>query len=92
MAAYGFERGIASLLVTGSHIPDDRNGIKFNRTDGEVLKSDELGIRAQTISLPDLFDDQDMLREPAPIEPLIDVATPYIARYIDAFGAQALEG
>ena len=92
VAAYGFERGIASLMVTGSHIPDDRNGIKFNRTDGEVLKVDELGIRAQTISLPDVFDDQDMLRETAPAEPLIDVATAYIARYIDAFGAEALKG
>jgi len=92
VAAYGFERGIASLMVTGSHIPDDRNGIKFNRTDGEVLKADELGIRAQTISLPDLFDDQDMLRETATVEPLIDVATAYIARYIDAFGAEALKG
>ena len=92
VAAYGFERGIASLMVTGSHIPDDRNGIKFNRTDGEVLKADELGIRAQTISLPDLFDNQDMLRETAPVEPLIDVATAYIARYIDAFGAEALKG
>ncbi|BAI97847.1 phosphomannomutase [Sphingobium sp. TA15] len=92
VAAYGFERGIASLMVTGSHIPDDRNGIKFNRTDGEVLKSDELGIRAQTISLPDLFDHQDMLREFVAPGPLIDVATAYVARYVDAFGAQALKG
>ena len=42
VAAYGFARGIPSLMVTGSHIPDDRNGIKFNRTDGEVLKPDEM--------------------------------------------------
>ena len=34
VAGYGFARGIPSLMVTGSHIPDDRNGIKFNRTDG----------------------------------------------------------
>lgn len=92
VAAYGFARGIASLMVTGSHIPDDRNGIKFNRTDGEVLKSDELGIRAQSISLPDLFDNQDMLREPDPPGPLIDVVTAYAARYVGAFGAQALRG
>ena len=31
-------------MVTGSHIPDDQNGIKFNKPDGEVLKSDEKGI------------------------------------------------
>ena len=92
VAAYGFAQGVASLMVTGSHIPDDRNGIKFNRTDGEVLKSDELGIRAQNIILPDLFDEQGMLREPAPMSPLVDVATPYVARYVNAFGAQVLQG
>jgi phosphomannomutase len=92
VAAYGFERGIASMMVTGSHIPDDRNGIKFNRIDGEVLKSDELGIRAQNVSLPDLFDYQDMLRAPGAPGPLIDVAPAYLARYVDAFGAQALRG
>lgn len=34
----------ASIMVTGSHIPFDRNGIKFYRPDGEVLKSDEVHI------------------------------------------------
>jgi len=92
VAAYGFDQRIASLMVTGSHIPDDRNGIKFNRTDGEVLKADELGIKAQAIALPDLFNDQGMLRQPEPVGALIDVATAYVARYVDAFGAQALQG
>ncbi len=91
-AAYGFGRGIPSLMVTGSHIPDDRNGIKFNRTDGEVLKADEQGIRAQIVDLPDLFDGEGMLAPTAPDAPLVDAATPYIARYVDAFGSQALSG
>jgi phosphomannomutase len=30
-------------MVTGSHIPDDRNGIKFYRPAGEMLKDDEAG-------------------------------------------------
>jgi phosphomannomutase len=92
VAAYGFARGIPSLMVTGSHIPDDRNGIKFNRTDGEVLKPDEMAIRAQSVALPDLFDDAGMLKDAAPAPPVVDAATPYIARYVDAFGAQALAG
>jgi phosphomannomutase len=92
VAAHGFTKGIPSLMVTGSHIPDDRNGIKFNRTDGEVLKPDEMAIRAQDVDLPDLFDADGMLKDAAPAEPLVDVATPYIARYVDAFGAQALSG
>ncbi|QCB36909.1 phosphomannomutase [Sphingobium sp. PAMC28499] len=92
VAVYGFGRRIPSLMVTGSHIPDDRNGIKFNRTDGEVLKPDELAIRAQSVDLPDLFDDTGMLRDAAPAKPLIDVSTAYIARYVDVFEAQALVG
>lgn len=92
VAAYGFAKGIPSLMVTGSHIPDDRNGIKFNRIDGEVLKADEQGIRAQTVDLPDLFDEEGMLKAVRAVGPLIDVATPYIARYVDAFGSQALTG
>ena len=92
VAAYGFARGIPSLMVTGSHIPDDRNGIKFNRTDGEVLKSDEQGIRAQSVDLPDIFDDGGMIRDAQPLPEVIDVATAYVSRYVDYFGGDALEG
>ncbi|WP_022684277.1 phosphomannomutase [Sphingobium bisphenolivorans] len=92
VAAYGFAQAIPSLMVTGSHIPDDRNGIKFNRVDGEVLKPDELAMRAQNVSLPDLFDDQGMLKEAQDSAPLVDAETDYVARYADFFGSQALEG
>ena len=44
---YGIRRGIPSIMVTGSHIPDDRNGIKFNLPRGEILKRDEPGIMEQ---------------------------------------------
>ncbi|WP_179505609.1 MULTISPECIES: phosphomannomutase [unclassified Sphingomonas] len=92
VAALGFARGIPSLMVTGSHIPDDRNGIKFNRADGEVLKPDEAAIRAQHVDLPDLFDADGMLRDAATAPALVDAATPYVARYIDFFGGEALKG
>jgi phosphomannomutase len=92
VAAHGFAQCIPSLMVTGSHIPDDRNGIKFNRVDGEVLKPDELAIRAQDVALLDLFDDAGMLKDAAPAEPLVDVSTAYIARYVDFFGSEALSG
>ena len=91
VAAHGFAKCIPSLMVTGSHIPDDRNGIKFNRIDGEVLKPDEMAIRAQSVDLPDMFDDAGMVREATPAQPMVDAATPYIARYVAAFGAQALK-
>ena len=91
VAAVGFARAIPSLMVTGSHIPDDRNGIKFNRADGEVLKPDEAAIRAQSVDLPDIFDAHGMLRDAPAAPALADAATPYVARYVDFFGAEALK-
>ena len=38
---YAMANGKPSIMVTGSHIPDDRNGIKFSKASGEVLKEDE---------------------------------------------------
>lgn len=35
---------VPAIMVTGSHIPADRNGLKFYRPDGEIDKSDEAGI------------------------------------------------
>ena len=47
VALFGLERRIPSLMVTGSHIPDDRNGIApFNKATGEILKEDEKGMKA----------------------------------------------
>ena len=92
VAAYGFARGIPSMMVTGSHIPDDRNGIKFNRADGEVLKPDELAMRAQEVVLPDVFRDDGMLKAQGQTSPLIDVEASYVRRYVDFFGPHALQG
>lgn len=39
-------RGLPSVMVTGSHIPFDRNGLKFYRPDGEITKDDEAGVLA----------------------------------------------
>ncbi len=41
---YAMQSKIPSIMVTGSHIPAGRNGIKFTKRGGEVLKSDEEGI------------------------------------------------
>jgi len=58
LAAHALDIGAASLMVTGSHIPDDRNGIKFYKPVGEVLKADETRIREQSVAIPmALFDD-----------------------------------
>lgn len=44
LALYGLKKNAASLMVTGSHIPADRNGIKFYKPDGEIDKLDEAAI------------------------------------------------
>jgi phosphomannomutase len=62
IALWGLQEGIPSVMVTGSHIPADRNGIKFNKCVGEVLKSDEAGITDQEVDLPaGVFDPSGML-------------------------------
>ena len=46
LALLGLSRDAACVMITGSHIPADRNGIKFYRPDGEIDKADEAAIAA----------------------------------------------
>lgn len=96
VAGYGMVEGIPSLMVTGSHIPDDRNGIKFNTAKGEILKHDETGIRAQQIALPDSAFDADgrFTAGHAPqLPPYNDAAfRAYVRRYTGFFPPCCLAG
>ena len=42
LAFAAMQKNIPCIMVTGSHIPFDRNGLKFYRPDGEITKQDEL--------------------------------------------------
>jgi phosphomannomutase len=44
LALYCMTYNLPGIMITGSHIPADRNGMKFYWPWGEVLKSDELEI------------------------------------------------
>lgn len=46
LALEAMRLGVPAIMVTGSHIPADRNGLKFYRPDGEIAKADEAGILA----------------------------------------------
>jgi phosphomannomutase len=95
VALFGLEKGIPAIMVTGSHIPSDRNGIKFNKCSGEVLKEDEAGICGQAVELGDgLFDASGAsTRKALAACPVRDEARArYVARYLEAFGGQALRG
>ncbi len=94
VASFGMVKGIPTVMVTGSHIPDDRNGIKYNRSDGEIMKTDEAGIKAQELTFgSDLFNDDGMLAAPFELPAIsTEAAELYVGRYVDFFGTDALAG
>ncbi|HQZ13349.1 MAG TPA: phosphomannomutase, partial [Devosia sp.] len=44
LALYAMSEGGPAIMITGSHIPADRNGLKFYTPEGEISKADERGI------------------------------------------------
>jgi phosphomannomutase len=47
LSCYALARGRGSMMITGSHIPFERNGYKTNTAIGELLKKDEAPINAR---------------------------------------------
>ncbi|MDP3407474.1 phosphomannomutase [Bosea sp. (in: a-proteobacteria)] len=87
LALAAAQRGAPAIMVTGSHIPDDRNGLKFYRRQGEIDKADEARILAWHAKLNLAV---------VPDEPVTprrhDALAAYQARYREFFGADALRG
>ena len=44
--------GGGAVMVTGSHIPADRNGLKFYTSAGEITKADETAILSSVSTIP----------------------------------------
>lgn len=86
LAQAAMAAGSPAIMVTGSHVPDDRNGLKFYRAQGEIDKADEARILAQHGALA-------LTAAPAPstVPRSRDVLAGYRARYADFFG-RAIEG
>ncbi|ALO43930.1 phosphomannomutase [Pseudoalteromonas phenolica] len=78
LAYAAMQRGEACIMVTGSHIPFDRNGLKFYYPEGEISKFDEQDILSQYIELPD------ELSAPELIE-CESATNTYINRYLNYF-------
>lgn len=78
-------RHAPAIMVTGSHIPFDRNGIKFHLPDGEISKDDEARILAAPLPAGPA---------PEPVLPAPDpgIAEAYVTRYAEAFGPDCLSG
>lgn len=85
LAFTAMQDNMPCIMVTGSHIPFDRNGIKFYRPDGEITKADEQAILTENVdfnainTLPDLTVD-------------CRATELYRARYTDLFDADLLVG
>ena len=85
LAYVAMNDGQPAIMVTGSHIPFDRNGLKFYRPDGEISKADEQAITgvevafAPLAALPQLVADS-------------RAAQMYIDRYAALFAGQWLAG
>lgn len=85
LAYAAMEDGIPAIMVTGSHIPFDRNGLKFYRPDGEINKADEIDIITEEVTfsavtnLPELITDD-------------RAAEDYIERYTSLFDTAWLTG
>ncbi|MGF1508721.1 MAG: hypothetical protein ACFB9M_04370 [Myxococcota bacterium] len=103
LAAFAFHREAPAVMVTGSHIPFNRNGIKFYKSRDEVLKEDEGHILQhvqrhrdrEVLRSPEasLFDDAGMLKVPR--EPLSEddaAKAHYLDRYRCFFPSTALAG
>lgn len=85
LALYAQSEGIPAIMVTGSHIPFDRNGIKFYRPDGEITKADELAIADTVVQLSDSGE------QPLPI-PNTAALDQFVRRYLDFFPERCLSG
>ncbi|TXN69683.1 phosphomannomutase [Methylobacterium sp. WL6] len=88
LALEAIRRGACAVMVTGSHIPQDRNGLKFYRPDGEITKADEVAILAalgDVATVGTMADPVDAIPDP-------DVIGRYRRRYGDVFAPDLLRG
>ncbi len=104
LASFALSRNKGSIMVTGSHIPFDRNGYKTNSSRGELLKEQEAPInewvrqvRQRLYEQPwdqSKFDERGMLKcghQALPAEHA-DARVAYIERFTNFFAGSALHG
>ena len=103
LAYYAMQKGQSGLMITGSHIPEDRNGIKPYRKNGEVLKTDEAGILSYVAKTREeeylktangsLFNESGMFKKARSLNPVNNAAEVlYVRRYLDVFTSDCLSG
>ena len=89
LALAAMREGAPAIMVTGSHIPDHLNGLKFYRPDGEIDKADETRIAARLDEArPDVVRPNNSAYELL----FFDVNALYLKRYLDFFVNAPLSG
>jgi phosphomannomutase len=86
LASFRRELGAPVLVLTGSHIPFDRNGLKFYSASGEISKADEQSMLQSVVRVPDQVAAASL---PA-ADPCAEVA--YLARHAGFFGRDSPRG
>lgn len=87
LALFTMQQQIPGIMVTGSHIPFDRNGLKFYRPDGEISKADEaMMLDCDVTMFPNL-----RLGASLPAED-VSAKLAYLHCYKDFLGHQGLAG
>lgn len=85
LALHAMALGGSAIMVTGSHIPADRNGLKFYVPKGEISKDDEAGIAAALV--------EDVPSGPGNArDEYAQAGDRYRQRYRHLLGADALDG
>ncbi len=86
LAFYALNARMPAVMVTGSHIPFDRNGIKFYRDSGEINKNDEGSIGTAIVDIPGQINVEDsaITNDQA--------SRAYIERYLAYFAPRCLAG
>jgi phosphomannomutase len=74
LALEAMRRHLPAIMITGSHIPADRNGLKFYRASGEIDKVDEAAILAALGGFANAA-------APAASVVLTEALSSYLARY-----------
>ena len=90
LALAAWTRAASAIMVTGSHIPADRNGLKFYTPTGEITKAEEAGILA-ALDQPAVSSGQGAIRRGKVTQGTGALAA-FSRRYLTAFGPQALAG
>ena len=85
LAYYSMQKNIPSIMVTGSHIPFDRNGLKFYRPDGEISKADERAILDANIDFKLEVLDSELSVETSAV-------AAYLNRYQASYSVDSLAG